>query len=77
MRYTGPPALVSDLTRLGVVQADAWCPRCHRQGILSLDRFDGATPFVAIKRRMKCSGCGGREVDLTPDWRGYQAAGRM
>jgi hypothetical protein len=37
---------------------------------------DGAEfPSIRERRRFICSRCGGRAVNIMPDWRGHQASG--
>lgn len=78
MKYTGPPATIASLAENGVRQAEAWCLACHHRATVDLDRFKPETPFPAIRRRLVCSACGGREkVEWSPDWRGATASGRI
>jgi hypothetical protein len=32
-------------------------------------------PSIAERRRFVCTGCGGRAVNIMPDWRGHNASG--
>jgi Zn finger protein HypA/HybF involved in hydrogenase expression len=77
MKYDGPLATIANLTDFGVHQAEAWCRRCDHRAMLPLDRFPPARPFVSLKPRLICTGCGSRDIELSPDWRGHRPSGRI
>jgi hypothetical protein len=78
-KFRGPYATVSSLTRHGLTHADVRCVRCGNRGHLPLADFLPETVFVAIKPKLVCSACGakGIDLDMMPDWRPYQAPGRI
>jgi len=76
----GPPTIAS-LQAQGVAGAWVTCcnPVCLRSTPVSFEAIGVAadTPFPAIARvrRFVCSACGSPRVDVSPDWRGHEAAG--
>ena len=75
-----PPTIGSSKTE-GLTGVWVTClhPDCRRSVALEWDRLGlpDDTPFLEIgaRRRFVCSGCGSREVSVTPDWREYRAQG--
>ena len=73
-KYRGPPATIAGLRTNGVTGARVRCTRegCHRLTIVAFDAMglSEAMPFplIATAKRWVCSGCGGRAVEVMPDW---------
>ena len=64
-------------TRLGeIVEAHVdvfcWCNRCGHNAIISSPRLAAelgpAFPVPEIGGKMRCSGCGSKDVTARPDW---------
>ena len=65
--YEGPPVTVGDLTR---DQKLVWlyCSACHHE--VEVDpaslKLPPSTPVPAVRLHVKCSKCGGREIESKP-----------
>lgn len=64
-------------TRLGDLAREAvdifcWCNRCGHNATLAtamlVARFGPALPVPEVGARLRCSGCGGKDVATRPDW---------
>jgi hypothetical protein len=77
---TRPPTL-DYLRGIGLRQIAVTCLRigCQRQAHMTFDALGlpGDTPFpqIIVRRRFTCSGCGSHAVDVSINWRDYNAYG--
>ncbi|KAF0137534.1 MAG: hypothetical protein FD152_392 [Xanthobacteraceae bacterium] len=65
----GPPT-VGHLKSQQVQAVRLWCLRCGRSGTLSWEMVGAADDdrFPEVGRRLRCSACGGRDIQKMPDW---------
>ena len=67
------PALLGDLAGQGV-DVFCWCNRCSHHGVVSAERLSaelGPTfPVPEVGARMRCTGCGSKDVATRPNWPG-------
>ncbi len=78
------PASLPDIAHYrshGIDRITAWCltPFCCHQGTVTFDDLTApdageATKLLAMKPRLKCTKCGGRQADLQPD-RSHRSVG--
>ena len=65
------PACLGDLAREGL-GIFCWCHRCQHHATLETDallaRFGPDHPVPEIGARLRCSGCGSRDVATRPAW---------
>lgn len=63
--------------RLGDLRADGvdifcWCNRCGHNATVAtitlIARFGPALPVPEVGARMRCTGCGGKDIATRPDW---------
>ena len=54
----------------GITQLNVYCENlaCRHRGTVQLSGFKPTTPLQAIRSRLKCSVCGGNDIDVIPDW---------
>lgn len=70
-RTVGPAVTLGDLkhTRLDVF---CWCNRCGHNAVLEIGllirRLGPALPVPQAAGRMRCTGCGARDVSTRPAW---------
>jgi hypothetical protein len=75
------PPSIGYLKSMGVTAFLATCAHAHclQSGLVSFDAagVNDRAPFPSIvnRRRFVCTRCGGRAVNIMPDWRGYTASG--
>jgi len=64
------PPTVGQLKSQKVRSVRLWCLSCGRSGALSWEALGAADtdPFPAVGKRLRCSACGGRDVQKMPDW---------
>jgi len=62
---------LGDLRQSGV-DIFCWCNRCGHNATVSVERLCGeigpAVPVPEVGARMRCSGCGGKDIATRPDW---------
>jgi hypothetical protein len=71
--YTGPLPTIDETRAGGISRVRVYCIQgCGHAGMVEIDRLGmpDELPFVHIpaQRRLVCTGCGGRNVQVTPDW---------
>ncbi len=66
---------VEYLTAEGVTRLNVYCETlvCRHRTAVQFARFKHKTPLQVIKNRLKCSVCGGRNIDVIPDWSSLQS----
>jgi hypothetical protein len=42
---------------------------CRHDGLLDVSSYPGDTEVPSFRRRITCSKCGGRNVDVRPNWK--------
>ena len=66
-----PPMPLGYLRQEGL-RLFVWCNRCSRNRSLEIGPLIAALgpdyPVPGTARRLRCSGCGGRDVETRPDW---------
>lgn len=67
------PATLADLAEQGL-DLFCWCNRCCHHATLAVGPLIGqmgpAMPVPAAGARLRCTGCGGRDIATRPAWRG-------
>lgn len=77
----GAPPTIADLRKMGVSKANMTCTdaSCRHSAYVAFDDMkvgeDLAFPAIMLTRRFTCVACGGRTVNLTPDWRSHRPRG--
>ncbi len=65
-REIRPPS-VGSLRVQGATTAAVTCHSCQRHAVISTDGLPDDLPFPDIALRLRCSGCGGRNVSVMLD----------
>jgi hypothetical protein len=79
--YTGPPATITDLRRIGLSAFNIECAElyCYHQARIEFDTPglpDELSTLDATKhRRFVCTKCGARKVTVHACWRDFSALG--
>ena len=73
-RFDGPAMDLANMRSLGVRSIVAECD-CGRRAAVDVSRLPDLVEVPALARRLRCSSCGSRPVNVRPDWREYRAHG--
>jgi len=62
------PMTLANMRENGVHSVVATCGKCQHEGVLDVQRWraDTAVPDVGLK--LRCSACGGCDIDTRPNW---------
>lgn len=80
--YSGPPATIADLRRIGLSAIEVICsaPNCWHTARVPFEQLGVQEDVYMIDlpklRRFTCQHCGSTQVRIMPDWSDYAAAGR-
>jgi Zn finger protein HypA/HybF involved in hydrogenase expression len=59
---------LANMRQYGVRAIGAWCLDCDHKATVNVDGQPGHLAVKSFERRMKCSQCGSRRVDVRPAW---------
>jgi hypothetical protein len=67
----GPPMTLGKLRRNGVRGLAVYCLNhsCQHRAVISAEEFPDELEVPSFGLRMKCSKCGGKRVDVRPNWK--------
>ena len=67
----GPPMTLGNMRELGVHHLIAFCHNnaCRHQALIDVSKYPDETEIPSFRRRVKCGKCGGRDVDVRPNWK--------
>ena len=67
----GPPMTLANMRELGVRRLLVSCLNhgCRHDALLDVSNYPAETEVPSFRLRMKCSKCGGRNVDVRPKWK--------
>jgi hypothetical protein len=67
----GPPLMLGSMRQLGVRGLIVSClnPQCRHEAIFSADDYADEIEVPSFALRMVCSKCGGKRVDVRPNWK--------
>jgi hypothetical protein len=68
-RYTGPPMDLANMRQNGVRCLLVHCLDCTHTASLNVDGQPDRLSVKSFEKRMTCSKCGSRKVDVRPDWK--------
>jgi hypothetical protein len=67
--HTGPPMDLANMRQNGVHDLTVRCLSCLHEARVNVDRYPGHLAVPSFARRMVCTSCGSRNVDVRPAWR--------
>jgi hypothetical protein len=73
-RYTGPGMTLANMRTHGVLSIDITCV-CGREAIIDVSDLSGSIEVPALRSRLRCTECGGRPINVRPDWSQHRAPG--
>ncbi len=67
----GPPMDLANMRKQGVRRLIAFClnDACRHQALVEVSEYPDEVEILYFKPRVKCSKCGGRWVDVRPNWK--------
>jgi hypothetical protein len=67
----GEPMTLAGMRELGVQHLIAYCHNdaCRHSALIDVSSYPPETPVPWFGRRAKCSKCGGKRVDMRPNWK--------
>ena len=65
---------LSNMRALGITSIDVTC-KFRRESIVDASDWLDTVEIPALRWRLKCIECGGRPIDVRPDWTQYRASG--
>lgn len=72
--YTGQAMIIANMRALGVTSIDVTC-QCGREAIVDISGWPETIEIPVLRGLLKRTECGGRPVDVRPDWTLYGASG--
>jgi hypothetical protein len=64
----GPPMTLANMRRNGVHAVIATCQSCGHNADVNVDALPETIAVPKIRRRLRCSRCGGKQIDTRPAW---------
>ena len=79
------PMSLANMREHGVRSVEAECQDCKREALVNADSLPDTLPVPDVALRLRCSGCGSKQIVTRPNWRehkrntgeGWIAPGRM
>jgi len=59
---------LGNMRELGVRGLAVQCNACRHQAVISADDYADDIEVPSFGRRLKCTNCGDRNVDVRPNW---------
>src|SRR5829696_224491 len=59
---------LANMRENGVHSVIARCAKCRHEGVLEVQRWPADTPVPDVGLKLRCSACGGRDIDTRPTW---------
>ena len=73
--YADPGMTLDNMRALGLRSIDITCA-CGREAIGDVSDLSGLIEVPALRKRLKCTVCAGRPIDVRPGWSQHCAQGR-
>jgi hypothetical protein len=67
----GPPMTLGNMRELGVYRLVVHCnnDECRHTTLIDVFNYSDGVEVSSFQRRTKCGKCGGKRVDVRPNWR--------
>lgn len=59
----------------GITRVSATCDACRHSALVDVSGWPPELYVPDVGLRLRCSACGGREIDTRPDWTQYRSSG--
>jgi hypothetical protein len=72
----GPPMTLANMRQNGVRMIWAKCEACGHQADVNVDTLAETLVVPKVGQRLRCSCCGGKQINTRPAWHTGRAGGR-
>jgi hypothetical protein len=62
------PMTLANMRENGVHSVVATCAKCQHEAVLDVDHWPADMPVPDVGLKLRCSACGGRDVETRPNW---------
>jgi hypothetical protein len=69
------PMTLANMRQHGVRSVDAICRSCGHEAVVNVDSLADELPVPDVGLKLKCSQCGGKQIETRPNWREHDAPG--
>jgi hypothetical protein len=66
---SSPPMTLGSMRQLGVHRLLVSCLRCRHEALIDVSSYWADMTVPSFIPRMKCTQCGGKRVDVRPNWK--------
>jgi hypothetical protein len=75
----GQPMTLANMRAQGVHHLIAFClnDACRHQALIDVSSYPSDTPVPWFRSKVKCGKCGGRKVDVGPNWKERRECPRL
>ena len=63
-----PPMSLANMRQNGVYSVSAVCETCRHESVVNVYALPEAVPVPEVGQHLRCSRCGGKEIDTRPAW---------
>jgi hypothetical protein len=63
-----PPMSLANMRPNGVYSVSAVCEICRHETVVNVDALPETTFVPEVGRQLRCSQCGGKQIDTRPAW---------
>jgi hypothetical protein len=71
----GPPMTLANMRQNGVRPVTATCEACGRSADVVVDVLPESVTVPTAGQRLRCSACGGKQINTRPAWHTARRAG--
>jgi hypothetical protein len=64
----GPPMSLANMRQNGVRAVTATCEACNHSADVNVDALPATVYVPQVARRLRCSSCGGKQINIRPAW---------
>jgi hypothetical protein len=68
---------LANMRQNGVRAVTAQCEACNHQADVSVDALPETVHVPQVARRLRCSSCGGKQINTRPAWHTSQRPGTL
>ena len=62
------PMILGNMRENGTRSVEAECQKCKHTAVVNVDSLPPDLPVPDVGLRLRCSACGGKDIDTRPNW---------